>query len=185
MYCIVFYVTKVNGSTSTKDCTAKNRGAKDGQNNAVTMKDVVDACCNAKHKINDVNMKAATTVGNIKEFMYANGKDETDLARVPNRFAGTSESDMGINAMIVTVVTRLVAIEENGPHVNGAESELQNAMDRAAIDIVQVTGMISFIFFVEQFQMPFEFLISNRLFIAFVKFKPFIYVLYCVVCYQS
>ena len=52
-------------------------------------------------------------------------------------------------------------------HVNGAESELQNAMDRAAIDIVK--GMISFIFFVEQLQMPVEFLISNRLFIAFVK----------------
>jgi hypothetical protein len=39
---------------------------------------------------------------------------------------------------------------------------LQNAMDRAAIDIVK--GMISFIFFVEQFQMPVEFLISNRFF---------------------
>ena len=59
------------------------------------------------------------------------------------------------------------ATEVNGQHVNGAESELQNAMDRAAIDIVQ--GMISFIFFVEQLQMPIEFLISNRLFIAFVK----------------
>ena len=47
-------------------------------------------------------------------------------------------------------------------HVNGAESELQYAMDRAAIDIVK--GMISLIFFVEQFQMPVEFLISNRFF---------------------
>ena len=58
----MLYVTKVKGSTSTKDCTAKN-----GQVNAVTMKDVVDACCNAKHKNIDVNMKAATTVGNIKQ----------------------------------------------------------------------------------------------------------------------
>jgi hypothetical protein len=41
------------------------------------------------------------------------------------------------------------ATEVNGQHVNGAESELQNAMDRAAIDIVK--GMISLIFFVEQF----------------------------------
>ena len=62
MYCIVLYITKVKGSTSTKDCTAKN-----GQVNAVTMKDVVDACYNAEHKNIDVNMKAATTVGNIKQ----------------------------------------------------------------------------------------------------------------------
>ena len=62
MYCIVLYVTKVKGSTSTKDSTAKN-----GQVNAVTMKDVVDACCNAKRTNIDVNMKAATTVGNIKQ----------------------------------------------------------------------------------------------------------------------
>ena len=62
MYCIVLYVTKVKGSTSTKDCTAKN-----GQVIAVTMKDVVDACCNAERKNIDVNMKAATTVGNIKQ----------------------------------------------------------------------------------------------------------------------
>ena len=134
----MLYVTKVNGTTSLKDCTAKN-----GQVNAVTMKDVVDACCNAKHKINDVNMKAATTVENIKELMYANGKDETDLPRVPDHFTGTSESDMGINAMIDTVLAA------------------------TAIDIVQVTGMVSFIFFVEQFQIPVEFLISNRLFISF------------------
>ena len=58
------------------------------------------------------------------------------------------------------------ATEVNGQHVNGAESELQNTMDRAAIDII-VKGMISFIFFVEQFQIPVEFLISNRLFIYF------------------
>ena len=45
MYCIVLYVTKVKGSTSTKDCATIN-----GQVNAVTMKDVVDACCNAKRK---------------------------------------------------------------------------------------------------------------------------------------
>ena len=158
----MLYVTKVKGSTSTKDSTAKN-----GQVNAVTMKDVIGACCNAKREDIDVNMEAATTVGNIKELMYANGKDETVLPRVPDHFVGTSESDMGINAMIDTVVTPLAATEVNGQHVNGAESELQNAMDRAAIDIVK--GMISLIFFVEQFQMPVEFLISNRLFIAFVK----------------
>ena len=133
----MLYVTKVNGSTSLKDCTAKN-----GQINAVTMEDVIDACCNAKRTNIDVNMKAATTVENIKELMYANGKDKTVLPRVPDHFAGTIKSDMGINAMIVTVVTPLVAIEVNDQHVNGAKSELQNAMDRAAIDIVQVTGMI-------------------------------------------
>ena len=158
----MLYVTKVNGNTSLKDCTTKN-----GQINAVTMKDVVDACCNAKHKINDVNMKAATTVENIKELMYANGKDETVLPRVHELLAGTSKSDMGTNAMIVTVSSPFAATEVNDQHVNGAESELQYAMDRAAIDIVQVTGMISFIFFVEQFQIPVEFLISHRLFIYF------------------
>ena len=140
MYCIVLYVTKVNGSTSLKDCTTKN-----GQRNAVTMKDVIDACCNAKREDIDVNMKAATTVGNIKELMYANGKDETVLPRVPDHFVGTNESDMGINTMIDTVFAA------------------------TGIDIVQVTGMISFIFFVEQFQMQVGFLISHRLFIAFVK----------------
>ena len=128
------------------DCTTKN-----GQVIAVTMKDVVDACCNAKRTNIDVNMKAATTVGNIEESShgatYANGKDETDLPRVLNRLTGTSKFDMGI-AMIDTVVTPLAATEVNGQHVNGAESELQNNMDRAAIDIVK--GMISFIFFVEQ-----------------------------------
>ena len=156
----MFYVTKVNGSTSTKDSTAKNE-----QINPVPMKDVIDACCNAKRTNIDVNMKAATTVGNIKESShgatYVNGKDETDLSRVHDLLAGTSKSDMGINAMIDTVVTPLAATEVNDQHVNGAESELQNAMDRAAIDIVK--GMISFIFFVEQFQIPVEFLISNRL----------------------
>ena len=116
MYCIVFYVTKVNGSTSTKDCTAKN-----GQVNAVTMKDVVDACCNAKRENIDVNMNAATTVGNIKELMYANGKDETDLSRVPDRLASTRKSDMGINAMVDTVFAA------------------------TAIDILQMKGMISYI----------------------------------------
>ena len=136
----MLYVTKVKSSTSTKDSAAKN-----GQVNAVTMKDVVDACCNAERKIIDVNMKAATTVENIKELMYANGKDETVLPRVPDHFVGTNESDMGINTMIDTVFAA------------------------TGIDIVQVTGMISFIFFVEQFQIPVEFLISNRLFIAFVK----------------
>ena len=41
-----FTCTKVKGSsTSLKDFIAKN-----GQVNAVTMKDVVDACCNAKRK---------------------------------------------------------------------------------------------------------------------------------------
>ena len=157
----MLYVTKVKGSTSTKDSTAKN-----GQVNAVTMKDVIDACCNAKRKYIDINLKAATTVGHIKESShgatYANGKDETVLFRVPVLLGSTSKSDMGINAMIVTVVTPLAATGVNGQHVNGAESELQNAMDRAAIDVVK--GMISFIFFVEQLQMPVEFLISNCFF---------------------
>ena len=80
------------------DCTTKN-----GQVNAVTMKDVVDACCNAKRESIDVNMEAATTVGNIKELMHASGKDETELPRVPDRLVGTSKSDMGINAIINTV----------------------------------------------------------------------------------
>ena len=125
--------------------------------------------CNAERKNIDVinNMEAATAVGNIKELMNANGKDETVLPRVHDLLAGTSKSDMGSNAMIDTVVTPLDATEVNGQHVNGAESELQNVMDRAAIDIVK--GMISLIFFVEQFQMPVEFLNSNLLFIAFVK----------------
>jgi hypothetical protein len=113
----VLYVTKVNGSTSLNDCTTKN-----GQINAVTMKDVVDACCNAKHKNIDVNMKAATTVGNIKELMYTNaGKDETVLSCVPAPLAGTSKSDMGINTMVDTVFTPTAAI---------------------AIDIVEIKGMI-------------------------------------------
>ena len=43
MYCIVLYVTKVKSSTSTKDSAAKNE-----QINPVPMKDVIDACCNAK-----------------------------------------------------------------------------------------------------------------------------------------
>ena len=133
-----------------KDCTGKN-----GHVNASTMKDVVDACCiaepeTAERKNIDVNMKAATTVGNIKESShgatYANGKDETDLSRVPDRLASTRKSDMGINAMVDTVFAA------------------------TAVDILQMKGMISFIFFVEQFQMPVEFLISNRLFVAFAKF---------------
>ena len=41
----MLYVTKVNGSTSLKDCTAKNE-----QINPVPMKDVIDACCNAKRE---------------------------------------------------------------------------------------------------------------------------------------
>ena len=126
MYCIVLYVTKVNGSTSLNDCTTKN-----GQVIAVTMKD--EACYNAKRKNIDVNMNAATTVGNIKELMYANaGKDETVLSCVLAPLAGTSKSDMGINTMVDTVFTPTAAI---------------------AIDIVEIKGMISFIFFVEQFQM--------------------------------
>ena len=135
----MLYVTKVKGSTSTKDSTAKH-----GQVIAVTMKDVVDACCNAKREDIDVNMKAATTVGNIKELIYVNGKDETDLSRVPDRLASTRKSDMGINAMVDTVFAA------------------------TAIDILQMKGMISFIFFVEQFQMPVEFLISTRLIIYFI-----------------
>ena len=129
--------TKVNDSASLNDCTTKN-----GQGNAVTMKDVVDACCNAEHESIDVNMEAAATVGCNKEVTHANGKDETDLLiRVPDRLVGTSKSHMGINAMIDTVFAA------------------------TAIDVVQMKGMISFIFFVEQFQVPMEFLISNRLFI--------------------
>ena len=63
IYCVVCFTrTKVNDSASLNDCTTKN-----GQVNAVTMKDVVDACCNAKRESIDVNMEAATTVGNIKE----------------------------------------------------------------------------------------------------------------------
>ena len=144
MYCIVLYVTrtKVNDSASLNDCTTKN-----GQVNAVTMKDVVDACCNAEREsIVDVNMEATTTVGNIKELMHASGKDETDLPRVPDRLVGTSRSNMGINAVDDTVFAA------------------------TAIDVVQMKGMISFIFFVEQFQMPMEFLISLIVcLIAFVK----------------
>ena len=124
----MLYVTKVKGSTSTKDCTAKN-----GQVNAVTMKDVVDACCNAERESIVVNMEAATTVGNIKELMHANGKDDTELPRLPDRFTGTSKSDMGITAMDDTVFAA------------------------TAIDVVQMKGMLSFIFFVqvvEQFQVP-------------------------------
>ena len=143
MYCIVLYVTKVKGSTSTKDCATIN-----GQVNAVTMKDVVDACCNAKRESIVVNMKAAATVGYDKELTHANGKDETDLLiRVPDRLVSTSKSDMGINAMDGTAFATTV------------------------IDIVQMKGMISFIFFVEQFQVPMEFLIISLIvcLIAFVK----------------
>ena len=136
MNCIVLYFTKViKSSTSMKDCTAKN-----GHVNASTMKDVVGACCNAKRKNIDVNMDAATTVGNIKEFMYtSNGKDETDLPRVLDCLAGTRKSDMEINAMIDTVFAA------------------------TAIGFVQMKqGMISFIFFVELYfrcQLRFQFLI--------------------------
>ena len=105
----MLYVTKVNGSTFTKDCTTKN-----GQINAVTIKDVVDACCNAKRTNIDVNMKTATTVGNIKESShgatYANGKDESVLSRVP------------VNAMVDTVFIPIAA---------------------TAIDIVEMKSMIS------------------------------------------
>ena len=125
--------TKVNDSASLNDCTTFE-STKNGQVNAVTMKNVVDACCNAEHESIDVNMEAATTVGNIKELMHANDKDETDLPRLPDRLVGTSKSDMGINAMDDT------------------------AFAATAIDVVQMKGMISFIFFVEQFQMPMEFL---------------------------
>ena len=93
-------------------------------------------------QVKNDNMEAATTVGNIKELMHAIGKDETELPRVPaDRLVGTSKSDMGINAMDDTVFAA------------------------TAIDVVQMKGMLSFIFFVEQFQVPMEFLISNRLFI--------------------
>ena len=70
----------------------------------------------------------------------------------------TCVDGVAIDAMIDTVVTPFAATEVNGQHVNGAELELQNDTDRAAIDIVK--GMISFIYIVEQLQMPVEFLIS-------------------------
>ena len=143
IYCVVCFTrTKVNDSASLNDCVTKN-----GQVNAVTMKDVVDACCNAKRESIVVNMEAAATVGNIKEVTHANGKDETDLLiRVPGRLVGTGKSDIGINAMDDTVFAA------------------------TAIDVVQMKGMISFIFFVEQFQVPFEFLIFQIVcLIAFVK----------------
>ena len=91
-------------------------------------------------QVKNDNMDAATTVGNIKKSSaktYANGKDETELPRVPaDRLLGTSKSDMGINAMDDTVFAA------------------------TAIDVVQMKGMLSFIFFVEQFQVPMEFPIS-------------------------
>ena len=123
MYCIVLYVTrtKVNDSASLNDCTTKN-----GQVNAVTMKDVVDACCNAKRESIDVNMEAATTDGNIKELMHANGKDETDLPRVPDRLVGTSVYNMGIDTTIDTVFAPIAA---------------------TVIDIVQMKGKIYHIVF--------------------------------------
>jgi len=144
MYCVYRYVTrtKVNDSASLNDCATIN-----GQGNAVTMKDVVDACCNAERESIVVNMEAETTVGNIKELMHASGKDETDLSRAPDHLVGTSKSDMGINAMDETVFAA------------------------TAIDVVQLKGMLSFIFFVEQFQVPMEFLIISLIvcLIAFVK----------------
>ena len=74
MYCVVCFTrTKVNDSASLNDCTTKN-GQVNAVTIAVTMKDVVDACCNAEGESIDVNMEAATTVGNIKELMHANGK---------------------------------------------------------------------------------------------------------------
>jgi hypothetical protein len=63
--------------------------------------------------------------------------------------------------MIDTVPTQPAATEMNDQHVNGAESELQIHMDHAAIAILKMKGMMSFNYFVEQFQMPVEFLISN------------------------
>ena len=163
MYCIVLYVTrtKVNDNASLNDCTTKN-----GQVNAFTVKESVDACCNAERESIDVNMEAATTVGNIKELMYANGKDETDLLiRVPDRLVSTSKSDMGINAMDDT------------------------AFAATAIDVVQMKGMLSFIFFVEQFQMQMEFLISNCLFNCICEIVN-LFSLHCILCcmfyaYQS
>ena len=116
-----------------KDRTAKNEQVNaDVTRTRTAMKDVVDACCNAKREdIIDVNtctrMKAATTVKTIIELhvqhvTYANGKGETDLSRVPVHLAGTSRSDVGINTMVDTVTTPIAAI---------------------AIDIVQMKGKIS------------------------------------------
>ena len=118
----------------------KDRTAKNEKVNAdvarTAMKDVVDACCNAKREdIIDVNtrMKAATTVTctrktikelhvHVQHVTYANGKDETDLSGVPVHLAGTSRSGVGINTMVDTVTTPNAAI---------------------AIDIVQMKGKIS------------------------------------------
>ena len=101
-----FTCTKVKGSsTSLKNFIAKNEQVKN---------DILDA---------------ATTVGIIKKSSaktYANGKDETDLPRVPDRLVGTSKSDMGINATIDTVSAPIAA---------------------TAIDIVQMKGKIYHIVF--------------------------------------
>ena len=57
-------------------------------------------------------------------------------------------------------------------HVNG-ELQIPTCIDGAAIDIVQMKGKMSLrcherITYVKLFQMPVEFLISNRLFNSFV-----------------
>ena len=117
-------------------------------------------------QVKNDNMEAATTVGNIKELMHASGKDETDLLiRVPDRLVSTGKSDIGINAMDDT------------------------AFAATAIDVVQMKGMLSFIFFVEQFQVPMEFLISNRLFNCICEIVN-LFSLHCILCcmfyaYQS
>jgi len=147
MYCIVLYFTKViKGSTSMKDCTAKN-----GHVNASTMKDVVGACCNAKRENIDVNMKTTTTVGSIKEPTYPGAKDETVLFHVPVLFAGTSKSDKVIGTMVDTKATAIAATGVTDQHVNGAEVELQITIDcypvtatepgtAAAIDTAEMKG---------------------------------------------
>ena len=132
MYCIVLYVTKVNGSTSLKDCTAKN-----GQNNAVAMKDVVGACCNAKRENIDVNMKTTTTVGSIKEPTYPGAKDETVLFHVPVLFAGTSKSDKVIGTMVDTKATAIAATGVTDHHLHVEEVELQIPIDCYTVTAAQ------------------------------------------------
>ena len=95
----------------------KDRTAKNEHSNAdvtrTAMKDVVDEELHVHVYVQHVHVT----------YMYANGKDETDLSCVSTvHLAGTSRSDVGINTMVDTVTTPIAAI---------------------AIDIVQMKGKIS------------------------------------------
>ena len=130
-----------------KDCTAKN-----GHVNASTMKDVVDACCNAKREKNiDGNMNTTTTVGSIKKPNYAGAKDETALFHVPVLFEGTSKSDKVIDTMVDTKATAIAATGVTDHHLHVEEVELQIPIDcytvtaaelgtAAAIDTAEMKG---------------------------------------------